>query len=118
MILKNMVSVVGVIKSYIVALVMEEFSMRMKQYCLEVLNDFIKREIIKITKRNTTLLFDFSNLRTSFSKGIYNYPVRLSIGNNIDMLHMVPDVVSFVKDGNIITFNVKEIIDLLKLEIK
>lgn len=95
--------------------------MRMKQYCLEALNDFIARDVIKITYRGNTPVFDFDNLRVSTRRSVYNifnYPIRLSIGKNIEMLHMVPDVVSFVKDGNIITFNVKEIIDLLKLEIK
>lgn len=82
--------------------------MKMKRYCIEVVEDFVKRGVINIYEKGGHQLFDMSTLRPSFKQGLYKEHVKLYVGNGIMMYHLVPDVVSFSKDGNILSFNAKE----------
>lgn len=84
--------------------------MKMKRYCIEVVEDFVKRGVINIYEKCGHQLFDMSTLRPSFRQGLYKEHIKLYVGNGIMMYHLVPDVVSFSKDGNILSFNAKEFI--------
>lgn len=86
--------------------------MKMKRYCEEVVKDFVKRGIIKIHKKNGCYIFDMSTFRPTFKQRLYKEHIKLYVGNNIMLYHLVPDVVSFYKDGNILTFNAKEFVEV------
>lgn len=82
--------------------------MKMKRYCEEVIKDFIKRDIIKLYEKGSHTLFDMNTFRPSFKQKLYKEHIKTYVGNGIMMYHLVPDVVSFEKDGNILTFKAKE----------
>ena len=82
--------------------------MKMKRYCEEVIKDFIKRDIIKLYEKGNHVLFNMNVFRPSFKHKSYKEHIKMYVGNGIMMYHLVPDVVSFEKDGNILTFNAKE----------
>lgn len=84
--------------------------MKMKQYCLNVIHDFIKRDLVKIQYKGKQPLFDFKNLQPSFYSSYEFVDVKIYVGNGIEMVALIPDVVSFNKDGNLLTFNIKEIL--------
>lgn len=84
--------------------------MKFKRYCQEVVHEFIRRGVIKIECKNNQPVFNFDLLRTP-RISYYNEPFQMSVGGNAFMVYLgVNDVVSFNKDGNIITFNVKDIL--------
>lgn len=83
--------------------------MKMKAFCIKVIHDFIESGAVKITYKGNTPLFDFDLFKTKHVK-YWGEGVSLYIGDGITLYHVVPDVVSFKKDGNILTFNVKEIL--------
>lgn len=83
--------------------------MKMKAFCLQVIHDYIRTGAVKITYKGDQPLFDFDMFKTRYIKQ-YKEMLRIYIGNGITMMHFAPDVVSFKKDGNILTFNVKEIL--------
>ena len=82
--------------------------MKMKRYCEEVIKDFIKREIIKLYEKGNHILFNMNVFRPSFKHKSCKEHIKMYVGNGIMMYHLVPDVVSFEKDGNILTFKAKE----------
>ena len=81
--------------------------MKMKAFCLKVIHDYIKSGAVKIFYKGEQPLFNFDLFKTEYTK-YWKEGVRLYVGNGITLYHIVPDVVSFEKDGNILTFNVKE----------
>lgn len=83
--------------------------MKMKTFCLQVIHDYIRTGAVKIIYKGEQPLFDFDMFKTKSLK--YNCEMlQVYLGNGVTMVHCVPDVVSFNKDGNILTFNVKEIL--------
>lgn len=88
--------------------------MKFKRYCEEVVHEFIRRGVIKIEYKNNQPIFNFDLLRTQ-RISYRNEPFQMSVGDNAFMTYLgVEDVVSFTKDGNIITFNVKDILKAYK----
>ena len=88
--------------------------MKFKKYCEEVVHEFIRRGVIKIEYKNNQPIFNFDLLRTP-RISYYNEPFQMSVGDGAFMVYLgVKDVVSFNKDGNIITFNVKDILKSYK----
>ena len=83
--------------------------MKMKAFCLQVIHDYIRTGAVKIVYKGAQPVFDFDMFKTRQLKQ-YKEMLRIYIGNGVTMMHFVPDVVSFKKDGNILTFNVKEIL--------
>ena len=83
--------------------------MKMKAFCLQVIHDYIRTGAVKIVYKGDQPVFDFDMFKTRQLKQ-YKEMLRIYIGNGVTMMHFVPDVVSFKKDGNILTFNVKEIL--------
>lgn len=83
--------------------------MKMKAFCLQVIHDYIRTGAVKIVYKGDQPVFDFDMFKTRQIKQ-YKEMLRIYIGNGVTMMHFVPDVVSFKKDGNILTFNVKEIL--------
>lgn len=93
--------------------------MKMKRYCLEALRDFIKRKIVKLDyDKRGNVFFDFSNLITKVAPLGDKTFFRLYIGDGVTMQSAIRDVIQFNKDGNLLTYNVKEIIELLNLDLK
>ena len=91
----------------------------MKRYCLEALRDFIKRKIVKLKyDKRGNVCFDFSNLITIVAPLGDKTFFRLYIGDGVTMQSAIRDVIQFNKDGNLLTYNVKEIIELLNLDLK
>lgn len=88
--------------------------MKFKRYCEEVVHEFIRRGVIKIEYKNNQPIFNLDLLRTP-RVSYRNEPFQMSVGDNAFMIYLgVQDVVSFNKDGNIISFNVKEILKSYK----
>ena len=83
--------------------------MKMKAFCLQVIHDYIRIGAVKIVYKGEQPLFDFDMFKTKHTKQ-YKEMLRVYVGDGITMFHFVPDVVGFNKDGNILTFNVKEIL--------
>lgn len=83
--------------------------MKMKAFCLQVIHDYIRTGAVKIVYKGDQPVFDFDMFKTRYVKQ-YKEMLRVYVGNGITMMHFTPDVVSFKKDGNILTFNVKEIL--------
>ena len=83
--------------------------MKMKAFCLKVIHDYIKSGAVKIDYKCEQPLFNFDMFKTHHTK-YYKEMLRIYVGDGITMIHCVPDVVGFKKDGNILTFNVKEIL--------
>lgn len=85
--------------------------MKMKKYCLQVLHDFIKRDLITVIYRGETALFSYKNLQPS-CYGYYEcFGVKMYVGNGITMFGMDKyDVISFEKNGNILCFNIKDVL--------
>lgn len=83
--------------------------MRMKQYCFCVVHEYIRTGMIKINYRGNQPLFDFSMFHTKFHPRI-GRDIRIDIGNGITMQSAIRDVIQFKKDGNLLTFNINEIL--------
>ena len=83
--------------------------MKMKRFCLQVIHDYIKSGAVKVTYKGKQPLFDFDMFKTSALKFRCEM-LQVYVGDGITMCHCIEDVVSFEKDGNILTFNVKEIL--------
>lgn len=64
------------------------------------------------------VFFDFSNLITKVAPLGDKTFLRLYIGDGVTMQSAIRDVIQFNKDGNLLTYNVKEIIELLNLDLK
>lgn len=87
--------------------------MKMKAFCLKVIHDYIKSGAIKIKYKGNTPIFDFEMFKTHHTKE-YKETLRIYVGDGVTMIHCIPDVVGFNKDGNILAFNVKEILNEYK----
>ena len=83
--------------------------MKMKAFCLQVIHDYIRTGAVKIVYKGKQPVFDFDMFKTKHTKQ-YKEMLKVYVGDGITMTHFVPDVVGFNKDGNILTFNVKEIL--------
>ena len=83
--------------------------MKMKAFCLQVIHDYIKSGAVKIVYKGEQPLFDFDMFKTHHTKQ-YKEMLRIYVGDGVTMIHCVTDVVGFKKDGNILTFNVKEVL--------
>ena len=83
--------------------------MKMKAFCLQVIHDYIRTGAVKIVYKGEQPLFDFDMFKTHHTKQ-YKEMLRIYVGDGITMMQFVPDVVGSEKDGNILTFNVKEIL--------
>ena len=83
--------------------------MKMKAFCLQVIHDYIRTGAVKIVYKGEQPLFDFDMFKTHHTKQ-YKEMLKIYVGDGVTMIHSVPDVVGFKKDGNILTFNVKEIL--------
>ncbi|MEG1299358.1 MAG: hypothetical protein RSC93_01450 [Erysipelotrichaceae bacterium] len=93
--------------------------MKMKRYCLDALRDFIQRKIVKLGyDKRGNVCFDFTNLITKVAPLGDKTFFRLYIGDGVTMQSAIRDVIQFNKDGNLLTYNVKEIIELLNLDLK
>ena len=71
--------------------------------------DHLQSIIQFVTYKGKQPLFDFDMFKTSALKFRCEM-LQVYVGDGITMYHCVEDVVSFEKDGNILTFNVKEIL--------
>lgn len=85
--------------------------MKMRRYCFNVLIDLMSRNLIEIKFIGKQPVFCFDALKPSFCK---ERKFNMYVGQNTTLKYFgVRDVVSFVRDGNIITFNSKEIVEEL-----
>lgn len=73
--------------------------MKHKRFCLETLAHYYNTGLISFCKNR----FDFSKLKNPLTSDRW---IRIYIGENTTMLHIYRyDVVSFRKDGNLLSFN-------------
>lgn len=91
----------------------------MKRYCNDALRDFIKRKIVKFKHdERGNVFFDFSSLIVhNASLGDKTF-FRLYIGDGCTMQSAIKDVIQFNKDGNLLTYNVKDVIELFNLDLQ
>ena len=93
----------------------------MKAYCLKVVHDFIQRGIIEIKyigKDDYQPVFYYNNLLPSFYSIYEGNLCKMYIGDGIMMYGIGRrDVISFEKDGNVLSFNIEEVLKEYKEDV-